>query len=114
LKKLELIRMDVSTLEQHVMFAVIGLNPNAYGVSIADYIERRAGYEPSVGSVYAAIERLQEKGYLKTRQGEPTAERGGRRKLYVTITAPGEAALKQSLQQISSLRRGLRWREATT
>lgn len=105
--------MDLSALEQHVLFSVMGLHPNAYGVSIADHIERRAGYEPSVGSIYAAIERLAQKGYVKTRQGEKTAERGGRRKLYVTITAPGEAALKQADDAIKALRRGIRWQEAS-
>jgi DNA-binding PadR family transcriptional regulator len=104
--------MDLSTLEQQVLLAVIGLHPDAYGVSIADHIERRAGYEPSVGSIYAAIDRLEQKGYVKSRQGESTATRGGRAKLYVTITAPGEVALKQSHNAIKSLSRGLRWKEA--
>jgi PadR family transcriptional regulator PadR len=101
--------MDLSALEQHVLFAVMGLHPNAYGVSIADHIERRAGYEPSVGSIYAALERLEQKGYVKTRQGEPTAARGGRRKLYVTITASGQTALKHSDNANMALRRGIRW-----
>jgi DNA-binding PadR family transcriptional regulator len=99
----------LSALEQQVMLAVLGLHPNAYGVSIADHIERRASYEPSVGSIYAALERLEQKGFVKQRQGEPTAARGGKRKLYFTITAPGEVALKQSLRAIKSLQRGVRW-----
>jgi PadR family transcriptional regulator, regulatory protein PadR len=102
--------MDLSTLEQHVLLAVVGLHPNAYGVSIADHIEQVAGYEPSVGSVYASIERLEQKGYVTTRQGEVTAMRGGKRKLYVTITADGKSALRESLHQITALSRGLSWR----
>jgi PadR family transcriptional regulator PadR len=104
--------MDIGALEQHVLLAIVALHPDAYGVSIQDHIRLRAGYEPSIGSVYAAVGRLQEKGYVKSRQGEPTAERGGRRKLHFTVTAPGQATLRASLRATSSLQRGLRWREA--
>jgi PadR family transcriptional regulator PadR len=102
-------RMDLSMLELHVLSACLYLDPNAYGVSIQEHIERRAGYEPSSGSIYATLERLEKKGYLKSRQGEPTPERGGRRKLYFAVTAPGQHALRQSLQSIQSLQNGLRW-----
>jgi DNA-binding PadR family transcriptional regulator len=112
LEEMEVIRMDLSALEQQVLLAVIGLHPNAYGVSIADHIERRTGHEPSVGSIYAAIDRLEQKGYVKSRHGETTPERGGKRKLYITITAPGEVALRQAWNAIVSLRRGIRWGEA--
>jgi PadR family transcriptional regulator PadR len=101
--------MSLSMLELQVMSACMSLHPTAYGVSIQGHIEHRVGYEPSSGSIYATLERLEEKGYVKSRQGEPTRERGGRRKLYFTVTAPGQQALRQSLQAIKSLERGLRW-----
>jgi len=104
--------MDVGALEQHVLLAIIALHPDAYGVSIQDHIQRRAGYEPSIGSIYAAVDRLEEKGFIKSRRGETTPQRGGRRKLHYTVTAAGQATLKESLRAISSLQRGLRWREA--
>jgi PadR family transcriptional regulator, regulatory protein PadR len=104
--------MNIGPLEQHVLLAIVALHPDAYGVSILDHIRRRAGYEPSIGSVYAAVDRLEEKGFIKSRRGEPTNERGGRRKLHFTVTAPGQKELQKSLQAISSLQRGLRWREA--
>src|SRR5262245_14785367 len=104
--------MELSTLEQQIMLAVMGLHPNAYGISIADRIQERCGYEPSAGSIYAALERLEDKGFVKSRQGEPTAERGGRRKQYFTVTAPGQHTLRQSLQGIKALGRGVRWKEA--
>jgi PadR family transcriptional regulator, regulatory protein PadR len=103
---------NIGPVEQHVLLAIIALNPDAYGVSIQDHIQKRAGYRPSIGSIYAALDRLETKGFVKSRQGESTRERGGRAKLYFTITAPGQAALKGSLREISSLRRGLRWIEA--
>jgi PadR family transcriptional regulator, regulatory protein PadR len=99
--------MKIGTLEQQVLLATVALNPNAYGVSIQDHITRRTEYTPSVGSIYAALDRLEDKGFIKCRQGEPTAERGGRAKLYVTVTAPGQKALKQSLRDLDSLRCGL-------
>jgi PadR family transcriptional regulator, regulatory protein PadR len=103
---------ELTTLEQHLLLAVIALHPNAYGVSIQDHIKERAGREPSTGSVYASLDRLEEKGFVKSRQGEPTKERGGKRKLYFTITAPGQHTLRQSLQAISALSHGLRWKGA--
>ena len=104
--------MDISALEQQVLMAALALHPNGYGISIQDHIKQRVHREPSIPSIYASIGRLEAKGYIKTRAGEPTKERGGRRKLHVTVTAAGQAALQESLRAISSLRRGLRWREA--
>lgn len=106
--------MDLSMLELQVLSACMSLHPTAYGVSIQEHIGRRAGHEPSFGSIYAALERLEQKGYVKSRRGEPTPERGGRGKLYFTATAPGERVLRQSLQVIKSLGRGLRWNGAVT
>jgi PadR family transcriptional regulator, regulatory protein PadR len=91
-------------LEQLVLLAIVGLHPNAYGVSIQDRIKTLANYEPSIGSIYAALERLEDKGFIQPRQGEPTRERGGRAKLYVTITGRGQKALNESLRAIDSLR----------
>jgi PadR family transcriptional regulator PadR len=104
--------MDIGALEQHVLLAIVALHPDGYGVSIQDHIRQRAGYEPSIGSIYAAVDRLEEKGFIKSRQGESTPQRGGRRKLHFTVTAAGQKTLKESLRAISSLQRGLRWREA--
>jgi PadR family transcriptional regulator, regulatory protein PadR len=104
--------MDLTSLEQHLLLAIIALHPNAYGVSLQDHIRERTGREPSTGSIYAALDRLEEKGFVKTRQGEPTKERGGKRKLYFTITAPGQHTLKQSLQAIHSLSQDLAWKGA--
>jgi PadR family transcriptional regulator, regulatory protein PadR len=104
--------MELTTLEQHLLLAVLGLHPNAYGISIQDHIKERTGREPSTGSVYASLDRLEEKGFVKSRQGEATAERGGKRKLYFTITAPGQRALRESLQAIGALSHGLVWKGA--
>jgi Transcriptional regulator PadR-like family len=60
----------------------------------------------------ASLDRLEDKGFVKSRQGEATAERGGKRKLLFTITAPGQRALRESLQAIDVLREGLAWKGA--
>jgi len=104
--------MELTTLEQQLLLAIIGLHPNAYGVSIQAHIKDRTGREPSTGSIYASLDRLEEKGFVRSRQGEATPERGGKRKLLFTITAPGQHALKESLQAIHSLSHGLRLKGA--
>jgi PadR family transcriptional regulator, regulatory protein PadR len=103
---------ELTTLEQHLLLAVIALHPNGYGVLLQNHIKDRTGREPSTGSIYASLDRLEEKGFVKSRQGEATAERGGKRKLHFAITAPGQHALRQSLQAINALSHGLRWKRA--
>jgi DNA-binding PadR family transcriptional regulator len=65
-----------------------------------------------VGALYAALDRLQEKGFVRSKQGEATPERGGRRKLYFSMTAPGKKALDESLKAIRSLSRAAGWQGA--
>ena len=101
--------MNIGAVEQHVLMAIMAQHPSAYGVSIQDHILRRTGHEYSIGSIYAALGRLEDKGFLESRQGQTTPQRGGRAKLYFTITAPGEATLKESLRATRLLGRGLRW-----
>jgi PadR family transcriptional regulator, regulatory protein PadR len=91
---------------------MLRLHPSAYGITIQQEIAERTHRAPSLGSVYAALDRLEQNGYAVSRQGEPTAERGGRRKLYFTVTASGQASLKSALQALESLRHGVRWKEA--
>jgi DNA-binding PadR family transcriptional regulator len=81
-------------------------------VSIQEHIKERTGREPSTGSIYASLDRLEEKGFVKSRQGEATPERGGKRKLYFSITAPGRRALTESLQAIDALSYGRRLKGA--
>src|SRR5260370_36765578 len=70
---------ELTTLEQHLLLAIIGLHPNAYGVSIQDHIKARTGREPSTGSIYASLDRLEENGFVKSRQGRPAKAHSGNR-----------------------------------
>ena len=94
--------MELSTLEQHTMLAIIALGSNAYGVAIVDQINRQTGREPSIGGVYAALDRLEKRGFAKSKHGEATAERGGRRKLYFSVTASGEKALREERRALDA------------
>jgi PadR family transcriptional regulator PadR len=95
----------LNSLEQQVMLSITKLMPNAYGVAVGDHIKRVTGHSYSIGAIYAALERLEDRGFLRSRQGEPTAARGGRRKLYFDLTAKGQVAIRQSLAMIDKLRK---------
>ncbi|MBP2161310.1 MULTISPECIES: PadR family transcriptional regulator [Asticcacaulis] len=97
---------DLTASQQHAMLAMRWLGRDAYGISIRDKIRELAGIDYSTGSIYAILEKLEKDGYLRTREGEATAERGGRRKTYYEPTAQGQAALTRALAQIDALRGG--------
>ena len=104
---------DFGYLEAQVMCAILRKPDTAYGVSISDEIKRQTKREYSLGSIYGALDRLEKNGFVKRRQGEPTAERGGRAKTYFALTASGSAALDQYLNAISAMSAGLRKKVTT-
>lgn len=93
--------------ELMVVLALIRLGEDAYGVPISREIEKRSGREVAIGSVYAALERLEEKGLVASRLGEPTAERGGRAKRYFRITSNGLKEARQTQRTLVSLWKGI-------
>jgi DNA-binding PadR family transcriptional regulator len=94
-------------LEQLVLLALVRLEGDAYGVAVQREIARRAGRATSFGTVYTTLARLEEKGLVASRLGEPTPERGGRRKKYFRLTAAGARALRASLRALRTMARGL-------
>lgn len=94
-------------LELMVLLALIRLGEDAYGVPICHEIEKRSGREAALGSVYAALERLEEKGLVTSRLGDSTAMRGGRAKRYFRVTAQGVRGVRQTQQVLMNLWRGL-------
>ncbi|MBN8820983.1 MULTISPECIES: helix-turn-helix transcriptional regulator [unclassified Spirosoma] len=86
-------RSDLGEFEEVVLLAVAALSPSAYSVSIAEELEHETGNAVSTGAVHAALQRLEQKGYLRSELGEATAERGGRRKRLFTVTALGGRVL---------------------
>jgi DNA-binding PadR family transcriptional regulator len=93
--------------ELMVLLALIRLGDRAYGVPISREIEQRSGREVALGSVYAALERLEEKGLVTSRLGDPTAERGGRAKRYFRLTAQGLGDVRETQRALENLWRGL-------
>jgi len=77
------------------LLTVAVLFDQAYGVLITEEIERQTGREVSISAVHAALSRLEEKGFVNSRMGGATAERGGRRKRFFTATVAGTRALRE-------------------
>jgi DNA-binding PadR family transcriptional regulator len=79
---------------EEIVLLVIGiLNNEAYSVSIKDEIEARLARTVSMGALHTALKRMEEKGYLKSFDGESTEDRAGRPKRYFEITALGKKAM---------------------
>lgn len=93
--------------EQMVLLALLRLRDNAYGVTIRAEIERRAGREVSIAAVYTTLDRLEKKGLLSSRVGEPTAQRGGRSKRYFRLEPAGAEALAASYRSYKGMVAGL-------
>lgn len=80
--------------EEIVLTLVAGLADNAYGAAIADEIESRLKRDVTLSAVHVTLYRLEDKGYLKSRVGGATKERGGRRKRIFSVTNTGMATLR--------------------
>jgi PadR family transcriptional regulator PadR len=89
-------KYQLGEFEEIVMLTVAICYGDAYGVSIKAEIESRLARKVSVGALQTALKRLEEKGYLKSREGEATQERAGRPKRYFEITALGKKAMEYS------------------
>ena len=97
--------MALGEFEMLVLFSLARLGENAYGMAIRRDIRDRAQREVSVGALYTTLDRLQEKGHVRSRVGEPTPQRGGRRKRHFEITAVGQAELESSWNALLRMRR---------
>jgi DNA-binding PadR family transcriptional regulator len=93
--------------EQLVLLAIVREGSDAYGVTIRHAIVAQSRRDVSLAAVYKTLTRLEEKGFVATRVGDPTPERGGRRKRYYAITAAGRRSLRQSVEVLQRMARGL-------
>ncbi len=96
-------KYQLGEFEEIVLLTVGILHGNAYGVSIKLEIEERLGRSVSVGALQTALRRMESKGYLTSRQGETSAARGGRPKLFFTVTLEGKKALEYTRQTRNEL-----------
>src|ERR1700735_2060300 len=95
--------------EYLLITAAAGLGDEGYGAAIRQEIEQATGRKCSIGALYTTIDRLETKGFLKTWMGEATAQRGGRAKRMVRVTAKGMQAAKDFYDAITSASRGVSW-----
>jgi PadR family transcriptional regulator PadR len=97
----------LTTYELMTMLAILRLGKEAYGVPICREIEAHTGREVAVSGIYAALERLEQRGMVIAELGEATPQRGGRAKTYFRLTADGLREVRASKQVFSSLWDGL-------
>ncbi|MBV9303775.1 MAG: helix-turn-helix transcriptional regulator [Acidobacteriaceae bacterium] len=93
--------------EHLILLALMRLEDRAYGVTVRQEIESRANREVSLGAVYATLDRMEIKGYVKSFRGDPTPERGGRSKRFFRVTPKGAAAVNRTHRAIESMTQGL-------
>jgi len=97
----------LGNLELMVLLSLIRIGDNAYGVPISLEIEARTGRDVALGSVYAALDRLEKKGFVTSSLGEPTPERGGRAKRYFQITARGVREVRDAQRMLTNMWKNL-------
>jgi PadR family transcriptional regulator PadR len=84
---------NLGEFEELVLLTMAALASDAYSVAICDELEKRTGRAVKLGVVHAVLHRLEDKGLAKSKLGEATSVRGGKRKRYYTVTGGGKAAL---------------------
>lgn len=89
---------QLGEFEEVVILTVGILNNTAYSVAIKDEIEARLTRTVSMGALHTALNRMEDKGYLKSYSGEATEERAGRPRRYFEITALGKKAIQYAKQ----------------
>jgi DNA-binding PadR family transcriptional regulator len=93
--------------EQLVLMAVVRLDGAAYGATIRRDIEERTGRRLAISAVYTTLERLEQKGCVRSWIGEPTAERGGRRRKHFALKPAGARALRAAYSAYTDMAAGL-------
>lgn len=97
----------LSKADEIILLTIVNLKNNAYGVMIRRKIEEMTEKLYGYGTLYSALDQLQKKGYVIKITGEPTAERGGRRKNYYKLTKPGANALRSEKELRQTLWGGI-------
>jgi PadR family transcriptional regulator PadR len=93
--------------EQLVLLALLRLGADAYGASVSTEIEQQTGRVVSVSAVHTTLDRLEEKGYVRSRLGDPTPQRGGKRKRHYVVQPAGMRVLQHAIRALRRLSDGL-------
>lgn len=97
---------NLGEFEQIVLLAILRLRNDAYGVTIRKEIAACTDREPSPGALYVTLDRLEEKGFVTSRFGDPTPRRGGRAKRYFEVSAHGVGAVTRAQRSYRRLLEG--------
>jgi len=105
--------VTLGDFEQLVLLALLRLGPDAYGATVRREIEARAKREVSISAVYTTLERLERKGLVGSRVGEPTPQRGGRRRRHFELLPLGARSLRDAYRALAGMTAGLERRLKT-
>jgi DNA-binding PadR family transcriptional regulator len=103
------VEIKLGEFEYLVLSAAARLRDDAYGAAIRQEIEGATELSCSIGALYTTLDRLEAKGLVETRMGEPTPQRGGRPKRMVRVTADGEREAAAFYRAVMRASRGARW-----
>jgi DNA-binding PadR family transcriptional regulator len=98
---------SIGRLELAALLSVARLGDEAYGLAIRRDLAERMDRDYSVGAVYTTLQRLEDKGLLKSRSGEPLPVRGGRSRRHFTLTATGNRALRAAQREAAAVWAGV-------
>jgi DNA-binding PadR family transcriptional regulator len=107
---------ELTKAEETLLLAILRLKNNAYGVAIKQNIQKTTGKALPYGTLYFILEQLRKKGYVKRFTGESKPERGGRSRIYYSLTSEGSKALKHAYKMQQKVWNGyaeLTWGEKT-
>lgn len=108
---------ELTKAEETLLLAILQLKDIAYGVAIKRHIQKNTGKALPYGTLYFILEQLTKKGYVKRFIGESKPERGGRSRIYYSLTSEGNLALKHAYEMQQKMWKGyaeLNWGEETS
>jgi PadR family transcriptional regulator PadR len=98
---------QLGEFEQVVLLAILRLKDDAYGAAVRAEIADCTDREPAAGALYTTLDRLEDKGLVSSRFGDPSPQRGGRAKRYFQVTASGVDAVARAQRSFRRLLRGV-------
>jgi DNA-binding PadR family transcriptional regulator len=101
---------SLGEFEQLVMLAVLRLREEAYGMTVRREIEERTGRESAIGAVYATLDRLEHKGFVRSHDTPAAEDRGGRPRRIYQVTGSGEKSLLETRKALANMMEGLKLR----
>ncbi len=99
--------VSLGAFEHVVLLALMHLDRDGYGMLVRSEIRRRTGRDVSIGAVYATLDRLEDKGMVRSETGSPSPHRGGRARRTFTITAGGARAVREARAELARMSEGL-------